>query len=323
LIPDEWFAEAEVRIAAHIVETPLAWDPGRRLFLKWENHQVTGSFKARGALNKILTLADWERDAGLVAVSAGNHGQGVALGARLVGASAEVFVPGHSVPSKVDAMRGLGAQVRFVDGGYGEAESAARRYASEDGKVFVSPYNDGQVIAGQGTLALEILKQVAAEQPLIKVAAWVVPVGGGGLIAACGAVLGRQRDRPRVIGVQAAASAFTHSLFHRHTQDGVQDNPTLADGLSGSVETGSVTIPMIEHLVDDVLLVTEDEIARAICFAWSVYGERIEGSAAVGLAAVLEGKVPDRPSLVIVTGGNIQPEVHQSIVANGAAEARN
>jgi threonine dehydratase len=114
--------------------------------------------------------------------------------------------------------------------------------------------------------------------------------------------------------VQAAASPFTYNLFHNHTQSGIQDLPTLADGLSGAVEEGSVTIPMIEEYVDDFLVVSEDEIARAIAFAWDVYHEKIEGSAAVGLAAVITGKINGRPSVVIISGGNVQPEVHENIV---------
>jgi threonine dehydratase len=123
-----------------------------------------------------------------------------------------------------------------------------------------------------------------------------------------------------LIAVQAEASPFTHSLFHRHTQAGLQDMPTLADGLSGAVEEGSVTIPMIQSYVDDFMLVSEEEIARAMAFAWYVYHEKIEGSAAVGLAAALEGKVKGRPSLVIISGGNVQPEVHARIVARYAGE---
>jgi threonine dehydratase len=260
-------------------------------------------------------LEEWERRAGLVAASAGNHGQGVALAGRLTGAPVEVFVSEHAVPAKVQAMKDLGAQIHLVEGGYAEAESAGRRYAAEWQRTFVSPYNDGQVIAGQGTLGLEILRQL--KEP---VQTWIVPTGGGGLIASCAAVLRTLLPRPRLIAVQAEASPFTHSLFHRHTQAGVQDLPTLADGLSGAVEESSVTIPMIQSYVDDFMLVSDEEIARAMAFAWYVYHEKIEGSAAVGLAAALEGKVKGRPSLVIISGGNVQPEVHARIVARYAGE---
>jgi threonine dehydratase len=315
LIPQEWLQQAAARIAPHTQRTPLTRDARRGLFLKWENRQVTGSFKPRGALNKVFSLEDWEREAGLVAASAGNHGQGVALAGRLTGAAVEVFVSSHAVPAKIQAMRNLGAQIHLVEGGYAEAEAAGRSYAADQRRTFVSPYNDGQVIAGQGTLGLELLRELGESA-----ASWVVPSGGGGLIAGLGTVLKAVSPRPKLIGVQAAASPFTHSLFHRHTQAGVQDDPTLADGLSGAVEAGSVTIPMMAECVDDFLLVSEEELARAMAFAWYVYHERIEGSAAAGLAATLAGKVKERPSVVIITGGNVQPEVHEKIVARYAGE---
>ena len=333
MIPYEWFKQAEERIAPHIQKTPLTPDIKRGLLLKWENHQVTGSFKARGALNKVLSLEDWERAPGLVAASAGNHGQGVALAGGLMGAKVEVFVSEHAVPSKVEAMRKLGAQIRFVKGGYAEAETAGREYAQAQHKVFISPYNDGQIIAGQGTIGMEILRELSpSSDPTSahkgegkgvrgEASNWIVPTGGGGLISALGAISKNLTPRPMLIAVQAAASPFTYSLFHNQTQAGVQDLPTLADGLSGAVEEGSVTVPMIEEFVQDFLLVSEEEIARAIAFAWFVYHEKIEGSAAVGLAAVLAGKIKEGPSLLIVTGGNIQPEVHENIVARYAGEA--
>jgi threonine dehydratase len=317
MIPYEWMEQAEGRIAPHIRKTPLTFDERRGLYLKWENQQVTGSFKPRGALNKVLTLEDWEKKNGLVAASAGNHGQGVALAARLTGAPVEVFVSEHAVPTKVQAMRELGASIHAVPGGYAEAEAAGRQYAEKEHKVFISPYNDGQVIAGQGTIGLEILRDIDHD---VESANWIVPAGGGGLISAIGTLFTRLERRPKLIGVQAAASPFTNSLFHRHTQEGIQDLPTLADGLSGAVEQGSVTIPMLQNYVDDFLTVSEAEISRAIAFAWYVYHEKIEGSAAVALAVALSHRGLERPSVLILTGGNIQPEVHDEIVRRYAGE---
>ncbi len=316
MIPYEWIEQAQQRIAAHVRKTPLTFDEKRGLYLKWENRQVTGSFKPRGAINKVLTLQDWERTAGLVAASAGNHGQGVALAGQITGAPVEVFVSAHAVPAKVQAMRELGATIHAVQGGYAEAEAAGRRYADDHQRVFVSPYNDGQVIAGQGTLGLEVLRDLEGMRP----ANWIVPAGGGGLISAIGTLFAEMQDCSKLIGVQAEASPFTFSLFHRHTQEGVQDLPTLADGLSGAVEQGSVTIPIMERTVDDFLTVSEEEIERAVAFAWYNYHEKIEGSAAVALAAALEGKVVERPSVIILTGGNIQPEVHRELIEKYAGE---
>ena len=270
---------------------------------------MTGSFKARGAFNKVLMLEDWEREVGLVAASAGNHGQGLALAGREVGARVEVFVSEHAVPAKVDAMRSLGAMIHMVPGGYPEAETAGKVYAEEQGKTWVSPYNDGQIIAGQGTIGLELARELQEDVPV-----WLVPVSGGGLLAGIGSSLQKQAQRPRLIGAQAEVAPFMHSLFYNDTQDGLPDLPSLADGLTGEVEHGSVTIPMVKQLVDEIVLVSEDEIARAMAFAWHMYEERIEGAGAVGLAAILSEKVEARPALVVVSGGNVQPEVHAEIV---------
>ena len=315
MIPYEWLEQADSRIAPYIQRTPLTHDTARGLYIKWENRQVTGSFKARGAFNKVLLLEDWEREVGLVAASAGNHGQGIALAGQKVGAAVEVYVSEHAVPAKVKAMHALGAVIHTVPGGYGEAEAAGKAYAEDQKKTWVSPYNDGQVIAGQGTVGLEIYREL-----LVETATWLVPVGGGGLLTGIGASIREQAVRPSLIGVQAEASAFMHSLFYKGTQEGTPDLPSLADGLAGEVEHGSVTIPMVKQLADEIVLVNEDEIAYAIAFAWYVYGEKLEGAGAVGLAAVLSGMVEDRPVVVVVSGGNVQPEVHAEVVGRFAEE---
>ena len=332
MIPFEWISQADERIAPHITRTPLTYDAGRSLYIKWENRQVTGSFKVRGAFNKVLLLEDWEREVGLVAASAGNHGQGLALAAQKVGAAVEIFVSEGAVPAKLEAMRALGAAIHVVPGGYGEAEAVGKKYAEENQKTWVSPYNDGQIIAGQGTVGLEILRALTpgpspegggefSHLPLGErsgVRAWLVPVGGGGLLSGIGATLQGQADRPRLIGVQSEASAFMHSLFYRGAQEGTPDLPSLADGLAGAVENGSVTIPMVKQMVDEIVLVSEDEIAHAMAYAWYMYEEKVEGAGAAGLAAVLSGRVAERPAVVVVSGGNAQPDIHADILAQFA-----
>jgi threonine dehydratase len=312
MIPFEWFQEAQSRIKQQIHTTPLTYDSLNKIFLKWENHQVTGSFKARGALNKIFSLQTWEQERGLVTASAGNHGQGVALAAKLVGCAVKVFASEHANPSKVSAMRQFGAEVILIPGGYGEAEAAGLAYAKDTSAVWISPYNDGQIIAGQGTLTLEIIDQ----NPKLKDATWVVPIGGGGLISGIGAVLASIAPQSKLLGVQSNASPFFNSIFHYGTQDKVIEYPSLADGLAGPVEAGSITIPLVQKTVDDIVLVSEDEIVQAIAYAWRVYGERIEGSAAVTLAAVLTRKIEARPLVLIVSGGNIELEAHQQIITS-------
>lgn len=309
MIPYEWLEQAKERIDPYIHRTPLTYDEARKLYFKWENHQVTGSFKARGALNKVLLLEDWERESGIVAASAGNHGQGVAFAAGKTGADVEVFVSENAVSAKVEAMQALGAKVHTVPGGYHEAEVAGKRYAEKHNKTWISPYNDGQIIAGQGTIGLELMKELT-EEPR----AWLVPVSGGGLLAGIGASIQKQAQPGRLIGVQAKEAPFMHSLYYSGTQDQIPDQPSLADSLTGAVERDSVTIPLIKQWVEKIVLVSEEEIAHAVAFAWAEYKEKVEGAGAVGLAAILFGKVTDRPAVVVVSGGNVQSEVHSEII---------
>ena len=322
MIPAEWVNQADARVAPHIIRTPLTHDAARNLYIKWENRQKTGSFKARGALNKVLSLTPQEREKGIVTASAGNHGQGVALAGQLTGANVACFVSEHAVPVKVDAIRALGAEIVTVPGGYPEAESAGLAFAKQQGKIWVSPYNDEQVIAGQGTIGLEVVNQIAnlIGDGQINNLTYLVPVSGGGLISGIGLALKRLDPRPRLVGVQPETAPFMHSLFYRGTQDGIPDLPSLADGLTGAVETDSITIEMVKKLVNEIILVSEEEIARAVAFAYREYGEIIEPSGAVTLAASMRGLAGNGPTVVLVSGGNIQPQVHARLVARFAGE---
>jgi threonine dehydratase len=310
MIPYVWLEQACERIAPFIHKTPLTYDPQNNLYLKWENHQVTGSFKARGALNKILSLQPWELELGLVTASAGNHGQGVAMAGRIKQAPVKVFVSDHAIPNKIKAMRELGAEIHLVSGGYGEAEQAGISFAKTTGATWVSPYNDGMVIAGQGTLGLEVLTDL----PNPSSTTWLVPAGGGGLVSGIGSALQELKPPPGLVAVQSEASPFLHAIYYHGTQKEVVELPSLADGLAGPLEKGSVTIPIVMNFVNDIILVTEDEIRKAIKYAWNVYHECIEGSAAVSLAAVLSGRVAARPIVVILTGGNINPVDFEEIL---------
>jgi threonine dehydratase len=315
MIPPEWLHQAARRLQGQIEQTPLTWDPERKLYLKWENRQPTGSFKIRGALNKILALQPWEQQRGLVTASAGNHGQGVAYAARLVNARAVVFASEHAVPAKLEAMRSLGADVRLVPGGYAAAERAAQVYAVENGATWISPYNDAQVIAGQATLGLELAQQLAGREPA---GTLLVPVGGGGLLAGMGMALQAWDPRPQLVGVQSTASPFFHAIYHHGSQAGVEELESLADGLAGAVEEDSITIPLARRWVDDLILVSEEEIAAAVAFAWAQYSEKIEGAAGAALAAALSGRTEQTPAVVILSGGNIQPELHAQLCSTQA-----
>jgi len=311
VIPLEWIEEAEQRIKNLIVKTSVIYDPNLDLYLKLESHQKTGSFKLRGASNKVLSLTDWEMAGGVVTCSAGNHGQGVALASKLCGIQCTVFAPVHAAQVKITAIEQLGAKVMLIKGGYVEAEKAAIQYSSENKKTFISPYNDRQVIAGQGTIALEIIDDFGS---LEKIKTLLVPTGGGGLICGIGAAIDERSDRPRLIGVQSEASAFAYQLLLTGSQAGVVEQDSIAEGLAGEIDHESITIPLMKKFVDEIVLVSEEEIRAAIRYAWKKYGEIIEGSAAVGLAARLAGKIPSLPALTVITGGNIQPELFNSII---------
>ncbi len=308
MIPIDWVSQANERIADYVRRTPLTYDEQRGWFLKWENQQATGSFKVRGALNKTLVLDGWEREAGLVTASAGNHGLGVALAGKMFSVPVTVFVPENAVPTKVQALRAGGAQVKTVKGGYAEAEAAAIEYSQEMKGTWISAYNDPHVIAGQGTIALEILGQDSGRE----IRSVVVPAGGGGLVSGIGATLKTLAPQIYIVAAQSEASPYLHALYTHGSQAGVQEDVSLADGLAGAVEANSVTIPLVRHYVDQFVLVTEEEIGYAVSFAQHLYGQKIEGSAAVALAAALQGNFP-QPIAIIISGGNIQPEVHAQL----------
>jgi len=311
MIPVDWLTEAKDTLLEKVRVTPVTYDSDIDAYLKWENCQLTGSFKLRGAINKIANLQPWERSLGLVTASAGNHGQGVAYAAREFGVQSVIFASDHAVPAKVDAMRGLGAEVRLVSGGYAEAEKAGLEFAMEAGRTWISPYNDGRVIAGQATVGIELVDQI---QPF-DAQSVVIPVGGGGLLAGIALALQSGGIQTRIIGVQSEASAFMHAIFNGKSQESVVEWDSLADGLAGKIEESSITIPAVRELADDLVLVSENSIEDAIVYAWEKHHEIIEGSAAVALAAVLTGKIPELPAVLVITGGNIQPEVHQDILS--------
>jgi threonine dehydratase len=309
MISNEAIESAAQRIGGKIVETPLSFDADLNVYLKWENHQKTGAFKVRGALNKILALESWEQERGLVGASAGNHGLGVAYAARMVGAKATVFIPENSAQNKEEAIIQLGATVIKVPGGYSNAEKEAQSYAIRRGATWVSPYNDEQVIAGQATIGLELVRQI---QPF-NAQSCLIPVSGGALIAGIGLAFQSKAKKVKIIGVQSENAAFFYSLYHYGTQKEIFEKASVADGLSGAVEWHSITIPIVRSMLDDFVLVNEEEIEKAIAYAWYRYNEVLEGSAAVSLAAVLFNKAKIAKSILIISGGNIGKDHHRKI----------
>ncbi|HAX81140.1 MAG TPA: hydroxyectoine utilization dehydratase EutB [Actinobacteria bacterium] len=297
---------------AHLIRpTPLlaAQELGRQVALKAECLQETGSFKVRGAANMLLSLDQKERAAGVVAVSSGNHGRAVAFVAAGLGIRATVCVSARVPAAKQDAIRSLGAVVVVGGTGQDEAEAAARRIVAETGATFVHPFDDPRVIAGQGTLGCDIVDE-APEVELL-----VVPLSGGGLIA--GVALAAKGLRPgvRVIGVSQDRGPAMHDSLAAGRLTDVVEEDTLADALAGGLgPENHHTMQMCRELLDGIVLVSEEEIAAAMRHLRHAHGLRVEGGGAVGVAALIAGKiVPTGPTVAVVSGGNVSDETWERV----------
>lgn len=304
------FKAARCRIASHIRQTLASKDPKLAVSFKWENRQITGSFKLRGALNTILLLPPDTLIPEIVTGSTGNHGIAVAMAAPIVGASAHIFVPEVTSKAKISRLEEYGAIVDTVPGTFYDAAKRAWTYAADSGGISVIS-GEADAVAGAGTVALEWLEQAP------DLARWVIPMGGGGLLVGMGLIARNLRPDLEIIGVQSAASPYLYHQFYYGCMDNVVESYTLADGLSGAIEPGSITLDPLPYVCDRMVLVSDDEIAVAMSYAYHELGEIIEGSAAVGLAAILAGKisVADRPTGTVMTGGNIDPQKHRKICA--------
>jgi len=274
------------------------------VWLKLENRQLTGSFKIRGASNRIALLTPEERMKGVVAASSGNHAQGVAYAARELGVKAVIVVPGNTPKVKRDAIRALGADLTVHGDEYMEAERLAQGISRERGLPFLSPYNDPDLIAGQGTVALEMVE----DGPELDVV--LVPVSGGGLISGVATVM-KGASGAEVIGVQTEASPVMHESIKAGRIIDIPMYDTVAEGLHGGIEQGSVTFPICQKLVDDWIDVKEATIVDALRLMLLRQHEVIEGSGAVGVAALIEDprRFEGRRVGVVISGGNIDGEL--------------
>jgi threonine dehydratase len=287
-----------------------------RVCLKAENLQRTGSFKIRGAFNRVAALVAEARSRGVVAASAGNHGQGVALAARLLGVPATIVLPESATITKIGAIQALGARTVLFGGSYEAAYQRAIELARSAGATFVHPFDDRLVIAGQGTVGLEIV----ADLP--EVGAVLVPVGGGGLIAGLALAVKELRPTARVIGVQAAGAAAAVASFEAG-QRLSRPAETIADGIRVSLP-GERTFEVIRRQVDEMVVVSEEEIYRAVIFLLEDAKCVVEPAGAVGVAALLAGKVsqPDgSPVVAILSGGNVDPNLLRHLIDYGLFHA--
>jgi threonine dehydratase len=301
--------EARARIEGVARETPVYVSEsfermtGREVWLKAENLQRTGSFKIRGAGNCIAMLSDVERTAGVVAASAGNHAQAVAWAAREAGIEARIFMPEDTPVAKVEATQNYGARIELGGEMFDEAHEAAEAFAESTGATFVHPFEDERVIAGQGTLGLELVEQ------LPEVGTVVVPIGGGGLAAGIASVVKELKPEARVVGVQAAACA----PFAGQTEVGF----TIAEGIAVK-RPGELTAAIIRDRLDDVVTVTDEEISKAIVLLLERAKLVVEGAGAASLAALLADRVGGSgPVAVVLSGGNIDASLLITVMRHG------
>lgn len=304
------------RIAAHVRETPLDYSPyfseqtGANVYLKLENLQHTGSFKLRGAFNKLLSLTPEERRAGCVAASSGNHGAAIAFAMQELGVTGVIFVPEQTSAAKVDAIRRSGGDVRFFGTDGLDTETHARAYAAENGMTYLSPYNDEQVVAGQGTCGVEISRQLSPVDALF------IAVGGGGLMAGVASFLKSVNPTMEVVSCQPAASAvMTESVRAGEILD-LPSEPTLSDGTAGGIEADAITFDICKDVVDRYVVVDEEEIAEAMREFIDAHHLLLEGAAGVAIAGFRQVADDYRGKnvVVVVCGGNISRDTLKTVI---------
>ena len=311
---------AAARLAGQVLDTPcmpsrtLSAITGCEVFLKFENLQFTASFKERGALNKLLQLTDVERACGVLAVSAGNHAQGVAYHAQRLGIPATIVMPRFAPSVKVENTRRFGATVVLEGDTFDDAKAVGLKLAKDRALTVVHPYDDLAVVAGQGTIGLEML----AEHPEIDTL--VVAIGGGGLISGVATAARAINPAISVIGVQTERFPAVWNAIHGQQNDSAQ--ATIADGI-GVKAPGVLTVPLIRERVADVLLVGEDDIEQAILMLLEIEKTVVEGAGAVGLAALMKhrGRFAGRKVGLVLSGGNIEPLVLAEIIQRGMVKS--
>jgi len=304
----EAIQKARETLAGVVCRTELAYTntlsdmTGNRIYLKLENQQRTGSFKLRGAYNKIANLSADERKMGIIASSAGNHAQGVAWAAKARNIPAVVVMPSHAPAAKVKATEAYGAKVFLHGASYDDAYAFARQLQQEENMKFIHAFDDEAVMAGQGTIALEIMAK------LFDVDAIVVPVGGGGLLAGIAVAVKEHNPKVKVIGVQAAGAAAMAQSFKQGNITGLSEVQTIADGIAVK-HPGELTFHYIRQYVDDIVTVTDEEIQEGMLFLLERGKLTAEGAGAAGVAALLAQKLQMNAKnlAVVVSGGNVDP----------------
>lgn len=301
------------RITDVIYSPVLSQSSGCEVFLKTENLQLTGSFKVRGAYYKISQLSEAEKNKGVIACSAGNHAQGVALASQKFGIAAKICMPDGAPISKVEATKSYGAEVILVPGVYDDAHNEAEKLKAENGYTFIHPFDDEDVIAGQATIGLEILEQLKDVDVI------VVPVGGGGLVSGVAFAVKMLNPKIKVYGVQSAGAPSMANSVHKHKIEVLPSVSTIADGIAVK-EPGALTFKLCSKYVDDIVTVTDDQVSAAILALIEKQKMIAEGAGAVSLAAVMFDKIPDvkgKNVCCLISGGNIDVTILSRVINRG------
>ncbi len=309
-------AQAALRGVARVTPLNPAKKLGKNVYIKSENLQLTGAFKLRGAYTKIRSLTEEEAKRGVIACSAGNHAQGIALSAAKLGIKSIICMPAGAPISKVEATRNYGAEVILVPGVYDDAAAEAARLTHEKGYTFAHPFNDEMVMAGQGTIGLEILEQLPEVEQV------VVPIGGGGLISGVACAIKSLKPSCRVVGVQAAGAAGMYVSQRAGRPLKLPNVSTIADGIAVK-EPGDMTFALCTKYVDEIVTVKDDEISTAILALMEDQKTVAEGAGAVPVAAVMFGKVEvtDRKTVCLVSGGNVDVTTLSRIITKGLSKS--
>ena len=308
---------AEQRIRPHILKTALLKSKALSqlidgtVYLKLESEQHTGSFKARGSLNKVLSLTDEEKNLGVVTASTGNHAQGFARALDIVNCKGTVYLPGTAAAVKVKALKKYDVQLEFYGNNSLEAEIQAKKQALATQQIWVSPYNDPQIIGGQGTIAIELIEQLEDFDHLL------ITVGGGGLISGIGSYIAHKKPNTKIVGcLPENAPEMAMSIKAGKIVQLEEEMETLSEASAGGIEEGSITFPICQKVIDTTILVSEQEIAEAMKLVWNEHGKIIEGAAGVAVASLIKNKAQFKGSTVVIVicGANIDPNKFKTIV---------
>lgn len=299
--------QAFKRIKGEAKKTPLEYSAalseltGSCVYLKWENEQLTGSFKFRGALNKLRTLSAEEKGRGVVSASTGNHGLGLSLAAKMEGVKLTLILPFSVSPEKKRRLEGQGAKIVEFKGSCEKAELEARRLAAETGRVYISPYNDEQIVFGQGTIGLEIQRDLPSVEDV------VVPVGGGGLVSGIAGYIKAVSKEVRVFGVEPTNSSFMAASLQAGRIVEIEEKETIADAVAGGIEPGSITFPFCRDFLDGIIVVEEPQIIQAMSLLYERHQKPVEGAGALPLAGLMKESrsFQNKNVVLVVSGGNI------------------